>query len=85
VKTSGGFEFVYCVGQAARHRQHHRKVAAVEILDRGNAEDVGFVLRRIFEFRGHDHDTMTEFPIRLRKGFHRARHPSHVRRKGVGQ
>ena len=45
-------------GDEARQRQPHREIAAVEVLDRRNADDVGFVGRLALELRGHDDHAM---------------------------
>ena len=69
--------------EPARCDQHDREVAAVEALDRGNANDVGFLFRRVLELRADHQHLMAPAPILGGEGLHRPRHAPDVRNVGV--
>jgi hypothetical protein len=79
------FKTVQNFGQQTRYRQHHREIAAVEVLDRRNPHHIDFIGRRVVELRSHHQNTVATAPVFERKSLYRARHAADVRTVGIGE
>ncbi len=76
-------EFLERAGQVKRHGQDHRKIAAVEMLQRRHAHHPLFVFRRALELRRHHQHLVPPLAIGPDKTRHRLCDAAHVRKIGI--
>ena len=77
-------EVVHVFTDDVGHRQLHREVAAVEMLDRRYPQHIGRVLRAL-KLRRDDPDLVPLAAAGVFQRFHRSRHAADMGEVGVGE